>query len=189
MLQKEADKNNPAAIDVPKIVIRVQQGDENAFAELFNHFQPIIHRRVWHMVPQRDVDDVTQEVFIAVIKSIKSFRQDSKFSTWLRTITNRQVANFYRRRERKEGNIAEDVDVYSSEFAVADPAPNMRRHEDYIGMRNALAHLPDHYQEVLLLRFAEDLPFNEIAKELDKSLDATKSLFRRALAALQAALG
>lgn len=189
MIQTESEPYQETTIDVPKMVDRAQQGDEDAFALLYSHFLPSVHRRVWHMVPQQDVDDVTQEVFIAVIKSIGSFRGDSKFSTWLRTLTNRQVANYYRRRERKDMDIAEDVDVYSEELGVADPGHDMRREEDYIAMRSALANLPEHYQTILLLRFAERLRFHEIANELGKSLDATKSMFRRALAALQAELG
>ena len=51
-------------------------------------------------------------------------------------------------------------------------------------MRIALQRLPEHYQEVLFLRFAEGLPFEQIAGTLDISLEAAKSLYRRAIAAV-----
>ena len=52
-------------------------------------------------------------------------------------------------------------------------------------LRSALAELPEAYREIILLRFAEGLQFNEIAISIGKSLDAAKSLFRRAVAELK----
>ena len=57
--------------------------------------------------------------------------------------------------------------------------------EERIYIQRALQKLPENYQEVVLLRFAEDLQFNEIAEILGQNLEATKSLFRRAIAALR----
>ena len=84
----------------------------DAFNELYERYLPVVYRRVRYMIPEQDVDDVTQEVFIAVVRSIKSFRGDSLFSTWLRTLVKRQIADFYRRRgpRRHETDIAEEAD-------------------------------------------------------------------------------
>jgi RNA polymerase sigma-70 factor (ECF subfamily) len=56
-------------------------------------------------------------------------------------------------------------------------------------VRQALLRLPERYREVLLLRFAEGLPFQEVAQVLELSLEATKSLYRRAVAAAHKELG
>jgi RNA polymerase sigma-70 factor (ECF subfamily) len=189
MIERSAPESAAMTDLIPDLVKKAQAGDQDAFARLYAHFMPLVHRRVWHLVPNQDVDDVTQDVFIAVIRSLKSFRGESKFSTWLRTLTNRQVANFYRNRERKQAEIIDAVDLTEEEHAPADPNVNLRRYEDFIALRSALLNLPDHYQEILLLRFVEHLAFKEIAIEIDKTLDATKSLFRRALAALQEEVG
>jgi RNA polymerase sigma factor (sigma-70 family) len=61
--------------------------------------------------------------------------------------------------------------------------------EDRMIMQHALKQLPASYQDVLILRFAEDLQFNQIAEVTGQSLEATKSLFRRAVAALKNQLG
>ena len=61
--------------------------------------------------------------------------------------------------------------------------------EERAMVRIALRRLPAHYREVLLLRFAEDLPFAEVADALDISLEAAKSRYRRAVAALAAEMG
>ena len=60
--------------------------------------------------------------------------------------------------------------------------------EDLITIQHALNSLPKQYREVILLRFAEGMPFNEIADCLNKNLEATKSLHRRAIAALKETL-
>jgi RNA polymerase sigma-70 factor, ECF subfamily len=57
--------------------------------------------------------------------------------------------------------------------------------EERVFIQGALSKLPDNYREIILLRFAEDLQFNEIAELMDQNLEATKSLFRRAISALR----
>ncbi|TAK10701.1 MAG: RNA polymerase sigma factor [Anaerolineae bacterium] len=171
--------------DLPDQVRQAQMGNEDAFATLYDHFYPIVHRRVWHMVPPTDAEDVTQEVFIAMVKSLKSFRGDSKFTTWLNALTNYQVANYYRKREHQVHKMTEDTDLTSEQAGLMDIGQDMRHQEDIIGLRRGLAALPEHYRDVLLLRFVDGLQFDEMAIELGKTLDATKSLFRRALQALQ----
>jgi DNA-directed RNA polymerase specialized sigma24 family protein len=61
--------------------------------------------------------------------------------------------------------------------------------DDAIVIRKAMRALPDDYQDILLLRFAEGLQFNQIAQMRGQSLEATKSLFRRAIAALRRQMG
>jgi RNA polymerase sigma-70 factor (ECF subfamily) len=57
--------------------------------------------------------------------------------------------------------------------------------EERIYLQRALQDLPENYREILLLRFAEDMQFNEIAELTNQNLEATKSLFRRAVSALR----
>ena len=170
------------------LVKLAQQGEMGAFSILYERYLPVVYNRVRYVVPEQDIEDVTQEIFIAVIKSLKSFRQEAKFSTWLRTITNRSVADYYRRRERKKSNLQVDADIgeinpgLGLSYSMTNTATNIH---DRVLLRQALKSLPEHYCEVILLRFAEGLQFNEIAEERGQSLEATKSLFRRAIASLR----
>jgi len=126
-------------------------------------------------------------VFIAVMKSLKSFRCESLFRTWLRTILQRQVANYYRQRGpdtvsfNQDDCLSEDDEPYTPIRITEDDCPNL---DDRIILNQALRSIPCNYREILLLRFAEGMQFNEIAKQQGQSLEATKSLFRRAVAAL-----
>lgn len=169
---------------IQNLVIRAQKGDEMAFNDLYNHFYPIVHRRVWHMVPSAEVDDITQEVFLSAIRSLKTFRGDSKFSTWLYTLTSRQVANYYRKQERTPQQTENDFE----EIAESSPAifgESETHIDEFLLIRKGLANLPKDYQHIIFLRLVEGYKFREIAELMEKSLDASKSLFRRAIQSLQ----
>ncbi len=181
------DKNVPSDAE---LIRKIVAGQQDAFTMLYERHLPSVFNRVRYRIPESDVEDVTQEVFITALRSLKSFRGNAKFSTWLRTLTNRRVADYYRNKEvsetqseplRGEGEIVrmEQLTI-TSKTSVSD---------DKIILREALLQLPDHYQEVLLLRFAEGLKFREIAKVMGQSLEATKSLYRRAMASLRDVVG
>src|SRR5512133_2871046 len=84
------------------LIEQIKDGNREAFAVLYHRHLPSVFRRVRYVVPENEVEDVTQEVFIAVSRSLVSFRGDAKFGTWLRTLTNYSVAQFYRKRTRKQ---------------------------------------------------------------------------------------
>ena len=158
-----------------QLVQSAQQGMLDAFTSLYEYYLPIVYNRVRYLVPEEDVDDVTQDIFIATMRSLKGFRGEAKFSTWLRTLTNRQVAEYYRRKRHPETSIDEQM------RAPHNPAAT----DEAIVLRQAFRKLPRRYQEVLLLRFVEEMPFDEIARILGHTREGTKSLFRRAVSALQ----
>ena len=170
------------------LVKLAQQGKTGAFSILYERYLPVVYNRVRYVVPSQDAEDVAQEIFIAVIKSLKSFRQDAKFSTWLRTITNRSVADYYRRNERSKAHLQVDTDItemYPDMERSVNASNTTTSMQDIVLLRYALKSLPEHYCEIILMRFAEGLPFTEIAKERGQSLEATKSLFRRAISQLR----
>jgi RNA polymerase sigma-70 factor, ECF subfamily len=170
----------PAASD-ELLIQQFKDGNSNAFNELYQRHLASVYKRVRFVIPEADVEDVTQEVFIAALKSLASFRGEAQFGTWLRTLTNHKVAEYYRKRNRKQE--APQVPLFD---ALGHTESNATRvMEEQISLRRALHQIPDQYREVILLRFAEGLQFNEIAKLTGQNLEATKSLFRRAISALR----
>lgn len=166
--------SHPALANEVELVASAQQGALEAFSTLYEHYLPIVFNRVRCAVPEEDVEDVTQDIFIAAIRSLKGFRGEARFGTWLRTIANRQIAEYYRRRRQPDAPLNEWLRASHDQAAS----------EEAIWLRQAFRKLPQRYREVLLLRFAEEMPFHEIALLQDCSLEATKSLFRRAVASL-----
>jgi RNA polymerase sigma-70 factor (ECF subfamily) len=163
------------------LIQRFKQGDLDAFNCLYERYLPLVHNRVRYVVPEVDVEDVIQEVFIAMLKSLHTFRGESLFSTWLRTLINYKVAEYYRRRNRKQD--PREAPIAEAESLADDSnAPQM---EERIALRHALKAMPENYREVVLLRFSDGMQFDEIAVTMGSNLEATKSLFRRAVAALR----
>lgn len=163
------------------LIQQFKEGKTNAFDILYHRHLPSVYKRVRYVIPESDTEDVTQDIFIAMLKSLPSFRGDSQFKTWLRTLTNHKVAEFYRKRNRKQ---EPQLAPLSDAFGKLE-GNTSKTLEERVYIQKALNQLPDNYREVILLRFAEDLQFNEIAELMDQNLEATKSLFRRAIASLR----
>lgn len=181
------DSNAPSDAD---LIQRAGEGQLDAFNALYERYLPKVYSRVTYVVPEQDVEDVIQEIFIAVMKSLKSFKGNAQFGTWLYTLTSRRIADYYRRR----GSPHLELDLNSNEtdhMSVPElhQTERSRGADDTLILRQAISTLPEHYQEIIRLRFSEGLPFAEIAQRNGLSLEATKSLFRRAIATLRTQMG
>ena len=186
MTTKVIERTQPAFSDMSdeQLIQQFVQGDLQAFDALYHRYVKAIYKRVRYVIPETDVEDVTQEVFIAALRSLPSFRGEAQFSTWLRTLTNHKVAEYYRKRSRKKETMQIDLS-HAERLGDQSSASGL---EDRLALRRALLHLPNQHREVILLRFAEGMQFNEIARLLKKNPEATKSLFRRAMTALRKTL-
>ncbi|MEJ5308341.1 MAG: RNA polymerase sigma factor [Anaerolineae bacterium] len=158
-----------------------RDGDRLAFDVLCDRYLPVVYNRLRALLPFDAVDDVTQEVFIAAVGAIRTYRATATFRTWISGIARHKVVDFYRQRGRQPETVELDPEVND----VAEQSG----WQEQAAVRMAMRQLPDHYQDVLLLRFAEGLPFQDIADTLCLSLEATKSRYRRAIAAIAEVLG
>jgi RNA polymerase sigma-70 factor (ECF subfamily) len=141
--------NRDEAISSPPdetLVYRAQEGDRQALEQLYQRYFPRVYNRIRALVPAEEVEDLTSEVFLSLVSSLKQFRAKSAFSTWLHTIIKRKVADYYRSRANKG-----EVDELSPE-RLESPANNVASEEERIMVREMLRQLPEHYCEVLLLR-------------------------------------
>lgn len=166
-----------------QLVCQAQAGNREAFLTLYNRYLNKVYNRVKARVPSQDVEDVVQEIFIAALRSLRTFEQHSQFSTWLYTIASRQIAEFYRKRQR---TINEDHSVSLDEIEHVVPAWEYGREQmdEHLLLKKAFDQLPEHYREIIFLRLVDQYPFAEIAKKRDQSVDAVKSLYRRAIHAI-----
>ncbi len=168
------------------LVAKAQEGDKDAFFALYDRYLGKVFNRVKSKIPQQEAEDVTQDVFIAVSRSLKGYKQEARFNTWLYTIVNRQIADFYRRRSRHGSGTETEVDLESGENVATKM--DSQEIDQRLLIQRAMTTLPEHYQEIILMRFADGLTFNEIAEQREQSLEAIKSLYRRAIQAVRAEL-
>lgn len=159
------------------LVARVKEGDETALESLYERYLEKVYFRIGGQVPRQDVEDVTQEVFLALVRSLTTFRAACSFSTWVNSLINKKVADYYRRKySRKE---------VSEEYSEQGQASRHEPRERDVMVKEILHRLPRHYREVIRERLAEGMSFKEIAESMDYSLEAVKSLYRRALDAFR----
>lgn len=171
------------AVNDEELARLAQNGRQDAFIQLYERYFQAVLARVRFRVPESDAEDVTQEIFIAVLRSLEKFKGQSKFSTWLWSVTNNKIVDYYRaNRSRKyEQDEYEEAMKHKS---VSRTAEDETSREELAAVRDALQTLPQRYQEVIFMRFVDDMPFKDIALQTGQSLEAVKSLFRRSVSAL-----
>lgn len=148
------------------LIARAQEGDTVAFRQLFVRHRGDVTRIVHRMLgPSADVEDVVQDVFLNVYRSLPSFRGDSKFSTWLyRLATN--VTRMHLRRGRSRPRFA-DVEVPEAprDSAPPDtPESQAEKAERVRALYRLLDTLSEKKREVLVLHDLEGVPAKEIAE-------------------------
>lgn len=164
-----------------ELVNSAQQGDLDAFTYLYRRYFGVVYNRVCYIVPEADVEDVIQDIFIALLRSIKGYEAKALFRTWFRTLITRQVAEYYRNRSRGESKPSLQLDEVEN---LPDQSSSREEVEAQVLVQKALNQLPEHYREIILMRFADNLSFEEISRLLNRHPEGTKSLFRRAIGAL-----
>lgn len=171
------------------LMMRVKQGDRQAFAELVDKYkQPVMNLAYRMLRDATEAEDLAQNVFIQVHKSAQRYEVASKFSTWLFTIARNLCLNEIRRRSRHP---AESLDAahpeqedqpahqYEDKKACV-PTESLLQGELEQKVEQALAELPENQRMALSLCRQDELSYEAIAEVLDCSLSATKSLIHRA---------
>ncbi len=172
---------------------RTGAGDEAAFAELVQRHQTRVIGTVARMLgadAAGDAEDVAQQVFVRVWKSAARYEPTAKFTTWLFTITRNLVFNELRRRKSRPTFSLDHAADPGGESGArpreavdpAAPSPDegIREVEVQRAIDEAIAQLPETQRLALVLRRYEDLPYEEIARVLDLTIPAVKSLLFRA---------
>lgn len=179
------------------LMLRVKDGDREAFETLVEKYKQPVVNLIYRTLPDAtEAEDIAQHAFVQVYKSAHRYQPAAKFSTWLFTIARNLCLNEIRRRSRHP---ADSLDATSTEN---DDQP-LHQYEDRKNfsppdallqdeleekIETALSALPEKQRTALLLCRQEDVSYEEMAKILDCSLSATKSLIHRARETLKSQL-
>jgi RNA polymerase sigma-70 factor (ECF subfamily) len=166
------------------LVQRAQNGDEQAFATLFQTHKKRVYSVCLLMTKDiADAEDLTQEAFLQVFRSVGSFRGDSAFSTWLYRVAVNTVLMKLRRRKSPP--------LVSLDEPVSEASPSLRRDVgsadlrlkgaiDRITLGRALQELPQGCRQIFNLHEVEGYQHHEIARMLDCSVGNSKSQLHKA---------
>lgn len=176
--------------DDEQLVERARTGDRSAFKALFLAHRGQVARLVQRFVPANEVEDVSQEVFLHVHRSLASFRGDSRFSTWLYRLT-LNVTRMHVRKQQSRPKLALAGDDESGRLERVEPetpASEAERNERMSAMRRLVAALSEKKQEALILHDFEGLSAEEIAKIVEAPVMTVRTRVFYARKELYAAL-
>jgi RNA polymerase sigma-70 factor (ECF subfamily) len=167
-------------------VQKVLAGDNNAFKFLQDKYKLLINSLIRKMIKNEDdVDDLSQETFIKVYKSLNTFNPDYAFSSWLYKIASNTCIDFLRKKRFNVISISNHYGIMENEdeFELEDnsylPDKNILDLERTKIITKAIEALPEKYKIIIKLRHFEDLDYAEIAEKLDLPLGTVKvNLFR-----------
>jgi RNA polymerase sigma-70 factor (ECF subfamily) len=162
-------------------------GDENALALLIKKYQSRIYGFIYSKIADRDlVDDIFQDTFMKVIKTLKSqsYNEEGKFLPWVMRIASNLIIDHYRKNKRMP--MLRDTEEFSvftflkdNSFNVESKIINEQVEND---LRKIIERLPDDQKEVLIMRIYQDLSFKEISEVTGVSINTALGRMRYALA-------
>ncbi|MDX6767350.1 MAG: sigma-70 family RNA polymerase sigma factor [Candidatus Methylacidiphilales bacterium] len=164
-------------------------GDDGAFAALVRRHQDRVYGTVYKMLGahQSEAEDVAQQVFIRVHRAAARYRPEAKFTTWLMTICRNCVFTQLKKSRRHPSVPLDPVGPDGEEIESPLPDPEARSADQMLQekemrrtLETAMAELPELQRSALVLRQYEQLDYEEIARVLQTTVPAVKSLLFRA---------
>lgn len=165
-----------------ELVQRVINGNTNAFRFLVSKHQRLVLHVVGRIVQQQDqVEDVCQDVFIKVFKMLKTFRGESKLSTWIVTIAyNTAITHIRKQKRRKELSYHEEPQLLEAEKSAGPNQKILEKKEAQKYLLKLIETLPVHYRTVLTLYHLEEFSYKEMVEITGMPEGTIKSYLNRA---------
>ncbi len=138
-------------------IVAAQAGDREAFAQLHQNYQRMVHGILLSYVSHTDAEDLQQEVFLHAMQKLPTLREPAAFGAWLATISRNFSVNHYRRRRQTE-------EVTEANAGRTHPQEAAGRQAES-AVLDAIRRLPAAYSETLMLRLVEGMTGPEIAAQ------------------------
>ena len=173
-----------SAVSDRELVAIAVTGFDGSFEELVRRYQRPISAYVYRMVGNYESAlDLTQEIFIKVYNSLKRYRSEFKFSTWIYKIAHNAAVDHLRRSSTREQSLVAgtDGDTYDLpiESARLSPEQESEQRERRVEIEAVVRSLPANYRELIILRHSQDLSYEEIVEVTGLPLGTVKNrLFR-----------
>ncbi|AQS92852.1 RNA polymerase subunit sigma-70 [Polaribacter sp. BM10] len=176
------------------LIEALKSGNQKVFSQVIDDYQQKVFGTCISFIPNKeDAEDVAQEVFLEVFKSIAKFKGDSKLSTWIFKIATNKCLEFIRKKNAKKrfafmqtifGNeVPLDKTSYFTEFN--HPGVLLENKEKSVTIYKAINTLPEAQRVVFTLAKIDDKSYQEIVEITGKSLSSVESLMFRAKKSLQ----
>ena len=167
-----------------ELVATAVSGVEGSFEELVRRYQRPISAYVYRMVGNYESAlDLTQEIFIKIYNSLRRYRAEFKFSTWIYKIAHNSAVDHLRRNSTREQSLVMGAEGDQYDLPVESgrlsPEQESERKERRIEIESVVRALPANYRELIILRHSQDLSYEEIVEVTGLPLGTVKNrLFR-----------
>jgi RNA polymerase sigma factor (sigma-70 family) len=161
-----------------ELIRKCLDGKHEAFEELVTKYKKLIYSVVYNMLTDKqEVNDISQEVFIRIYKSLDRYNPEFKFSTWSVKIATNLCLDILRKRKPETTPIDDAIGISDSDDT---PEDRYLKKERTIRIRNAVAKLPEKYRIPIVLFHQNGLSYEEITKILNEPMTIIKNRIYRA---------
>ncbi len=174
---------NPEALkDLEQILRQAQAGSEAALTQIYNAYFERIYRFVFYRVSHKETaEDLTEDIFVKLFKKLKNLEQLGAFEGWLFQIARNQVIDYYRRKKQLVP-LEEIENTLEYETNLVDTVNLKTEQTVFIKL---LKELTPEQQQVIKLKFLEDIDNDIIAEMMNKTEGAIRVIQHRAIAKLK----
>lgn len=170
-----------------KLIEEALRGDQKAFKELVDRHQASVFHIIFRLVHDKELaNDLVQETFMKAFSSLKTYRSEYRFSTWLYKIAANSSIDHLRKKRIRALSLDNPIQTNDGEigFEVADyshhPEREMVEREQAISIDEAISSLPRKYRQVIIARHQEEKSYEDIAVELGVPVGTVKARIFRA---------
>ncbi len=161
-------------------LVKRAKTDVTAFQTLYEYYLPKLYRYAYYRTQSsHEVEDIVSQVFLKALEQIKKEAlSGTSFGNWLYRVTTNIIIDNWRKNSGKsynECNMPEDACIAADDCDLSEKISNK------VTLRNMLSLLPDAQQQVLILRYIEDLSINQVAEIMGRSEGSIKQLAFRGL--------
>lgn len=173
------------------LVLRCLEGDTEAYGNLVERYEASVYATAYYYVGRYGAaEDVAQEAFWAAYRGLRRLKDPNKLGPWLREITTRTAANWLR---KNRSRLSHETPLphrrtISMEEARKGPDAILEREDLYARVQRAIDTLPERYRLPVMLRYLQELSYDEISRFTGESRDEIRGILHRAARQLREVL-
>ena len=167
-------------IDDQQLIEAIQNGDTKAYTQLVHRYKDLVFTLAIRMLKHREeAEEVAQDTFIKVFKSLSKFKGDSKFSTWIYKVTYNTCLDRIKKNKKHLNDVAIDEFTFNKIETIDNALDNLIKEEKNALIKNCINKLPEDSCALLTLFYFDELSLEEISKIINIEANTIKvKLFR-----------
>ena len=162
------------------LIDAINNGDTRAYAQLVDRYKDLVYTLALRMLKHREeAEEVAQDTFIKVFKSLDKFKGDSKFSTWIYRVAYNTCLDNIKKNKKHLNDVAIDEFTFNKLDTIDNALDNIIKEERSTLIKNCIDKLPEDSSALLTLFYFEELSLEEISKIINVEANTVKvKLFR-----------